>query len=372
MNNSRKELWLFRREESSGGAEIAAKRLVQQFETLDYEVVRVKAGDEVANIAIKGNRGPGWVRLLQFAISSNQLISQSPDHLSFSLERGVKADIYRAGEGVHLAWLKRKGILKSLLSFRPLHPVAILLESATMKAAKYIVANSEMIAEELRQHYPQHASKIRVIENGFDPSRFFVANSKTPNPDIATESHRLVFAGNGWDRKGLARAMKLLSLLPSPWRLEILGKGDQARFETMARDLEIHDRVNFRGPVEDIESYYRESEALVLPTTYDPFSNACLEAAACGCPVITTADNGFSTLIDHCGTGFILSKGADSLESCAHWCTRYLPVNRDEIAKSVATHTIADETRKYLEIFDTVEKQKRESSQPNFTSAPRS
>jgi UDP-glucose:(heptosyl)LPS alpha-1,3-glucosyltransferase len=354
MNNPRKDLWLFRRAESSGGAEIAANRLFHQFETLGYEVVRIKAGDQVANLPVRGNRGPGWFRLLQYANSANQLISRTPDDLSFSMERGVKADIYRAGEGVHLAWLKRKGLIKSLLSFRPLHPVAILLESITMKAAKCIVANSEMIAEELRHHYPQHASKIRVIENGFDPSRFFVADSKTPNPDLITESRRLVFAGNGWDRKGLAQAMKLLSLLPSPWRLEILGIGDRTRFETMARDLEIQDRVNFRGPVEDIESYYRESEALVLPTTYDPFSNACLEAAACGCPVITTVHNGFATLIEHCKTGFILRD--DNLANCAIWCKESLPLDRKYIADSVANYIIEEETRRYRQVFEMVEK----------------
>jgi len=35
----------------------------------------------------------------------------------------------------------------------------------------------------------------------------------------------------------------------------------------------------------------------VLPTLYDPFSNACLEAAAAGVPVITTRYNGFSEVI---------------------------------------------------------------------------
>jgi UDP-glucose:(heptosyl)LPS alpha-1,3-glucosyltransferase len=35
-----------------------------------------------------------------------------------------------------------------------------------------------------------------------------------------------------------------------------------------------------------------------LPTIYDPFSNACLEALACGLPVITTRANGFSEIIE--------------------------------------------------------------------------
>jgi UDP-glucose:(heptosyl)LPS alpha-1,3-glucosyltransferase len=35
-----------------------------------------------------------------------------------------------------------------------------------------------------------------------------------------------------------------------------------------------------------------------LPTIYDPFSNACLEALASGLPVITTRSNGFSEIVE--------------------------------------------------------------------------
>ena len=39
------------------------------------------------------------------------------------------------------------------------------------------------------------------------------------------------------------------------------------------------------------------ADLFVLPTLYDPFSNASLEAAAHGLPVITTDANGFSELL---------------------------------------------------------------------------
>jgi len=35
-----------------------------------------------------------------------------------------------------------------------------------------------------------------------------------------------------------------------------------------------------------------------LPTIYDPFSNACLEALSFGLPVITTRANGFSEVME--------------------------------------------------------------------------
>ncbi|MDF1815675.1 MAG: glycosyltransferase family 4 protein [Verrucomicrobiales bacterium] len=349
MSTLGKEMWLFRREEASGGAEIAAKRLVSQFETLDYEVTRVTAGERIGELQVKGDRGPGWLRLVKYANSANRLIAEDSQRISFSLERGIKADIYRAGEGVHLAWLKRKGLAKSLLSFRPLHPVAITLEAITMKAAKCIVANSEMIGAEIKQYYPQCAEKVRVIENGYDPSRFHISDSNNLDPEDT--ARRLVFAGNGWDRKGLEQALQLLRHLPGEWKLDVLGKGDQSRFEMIAESLKVRDRVKFKGSVADIETYYHNSEALVLPTTYDPFSNACLEAAACGCPVITTNQNGFAALIDHRRNGFILGEDAGSISDCAEWCLTCLPLSKEFVASGVSNYTIEDETRKYREVF---------------------
>jgi UDP-glucose:(heptosyl)LPS alpha-1,3-glucosyltransferase len=43
---------------------------------------------------------------------------------------------------------------------------------------------------------------------------------------------------------------------------------------------------------------YRAADIFLLPTIYDPFSNACLEAFAAGLPVITTKANGFSEIIE--------------------------------------------------------------------------
>jgi UDP-glucose:(heptosyl)LPS alpha-1,3-glucosyltransferase len=45
-------------------------------------------------------------------------------------------------------------------------------------------------------------------------------------------------------------------------------------------------------------SLYTAADIFLLPTIYDPFSNACLEALAAGRPVITTRGNGFSEIIE--------------------------------------------------------------------------
>jgi UDP-glucose:(heptosyl)LPS alpha-1,3-glucosyltransferase len=49
--------------------------------------------------------------------------------------------------------------------------------------------------------------------------------------------------------------------------------------------------------VEDMPALYGAADIFLLPTIYDPFSNACLEALASGLPVVTTRANGFSEII---------------------------------------------------------------------------
>jgi UDP-glucose:(heptosyl)LPS alpha-1,3-glucosyltransferase len=53
------------------------------------------------------------------------------------------------------------------------------------------------------------------------------------------------------------------------------------------------------------------ADIFILPTIYDPFSNACLEALACGLPVITTRANGFSEIMEDRIHGSIVDLGDD-------------------------------------------------------------
>ena len=54
------------------------------------------------------------------------------------------------------------------------------------------------------------------------------------------------------------------------------------------------------------------ADAFVLPTLYEPFSNACLEALAAGLPVITTEANGFAEIIEAGAEGEAVANPADT------------------------------------------------------------
>ena len=58
-------------------------------------------------------------------------------------------------------------------------------------------------------------------------------------------------------------------------------------------------RVRFLGRVDDPERVIGSAHALVLPTMYDPSSNAVLEAMSCGVPAVTTLHDGAAELLPH-------------------------------------------------------------------------
>ena len=75
-------------------------------------------------------------------------------------------------------------------------------------------------------------------------------------------------------------------------RLLVAGRGKTQRYYKSRH-------VRFLGEVVDLLPIYAAADIFILPTIYDPFSNACLEALTCGLPVITTRANGFSEIIEH-------------------------------------------------------------------------
>ncbi len=68
-------------------------------------------------------------------------------------------------------------------------------------------------------------------------------------------------------------------------------------------------RAKFLGLVKDLPALYTAADVFILPTIYDPFSNACLEAVAAGLPVVTTSANGFSEILTPGVHGDIVQPG---------------------------------------------------------------
>jgi glycosyltransferase involved in cell wall biosynthesis len=114
----------------------------------------------------------------------------------------------------------------------------------------------------------------------------------------------VLFVGRLEERKGVEGLLEAFAGLEPrrrDVRLLIVGRGPRrATLEAQARRLGIADRVQFVGWVDhaEIHRYYERCAVFVLPSVftaeggYEPFSNAVMEAMACGAPAVTTTANG--------------------------------------------------------------------------------
>ena len=93
--------------------------------------------------------------------------------------------------------------------------------------------------------------------------------------------------------------------------LAVAGKGDPGPYRRAAKRLGIDGKIKWLGPVEDPERLLGAVDVFVLPTLYDPFSNACLEAMAAGVPVVTTRDNGAAEVVEEAGAGWVIDSAGD-------------------------------------------------------------
>jgi UDP-glucose:(heptosyl)LPS alpha-1,3-glucosyltransferase len=115
----------------------------------------------------------------------------------------------------------------------------------------------------------------------------------------------LLFAGSGWERKGLRFAIEAMELSRDrKLRLLVAGRGDLRGYKSKRFFTE--EPVRFLGEVTDLRPIYAAADIFILPSIYDPFSNACLEALASGLPVITARDNGFGEIIENRVHGSII------------------------------------------------------------------
>ncbi len=237
-----------------------------------------------------------------------------------SLERVWSCDVYRVGDGVHRSWLERRKAMEPTWKswtrgFSGKHRAMMELEASVVsdssRCAK-VVVNSRMVADEIAAYYPDRRSgEVELIYNGYDP---VVLPEEMDRALVRAEVRRelglpdglplVLFVGSGWQCKGLRPLIDAFSKMTEKnAELVVAGKG---RVESHWRDME---NVKFLGSMSDIPRLLMAADVFALPTFYDPFSNATLEAARHGLPVITTTSNGFHEVMEDRVHGSVVKAG---------------------------------------------------------------
>ena len=364
------KLALIRRQFSAfGGAELYVQRLLAALAGANHELhlfteawPHAPQGVTVHPIAASSSRA---ARARHFAEAALLETTRQSFDCIFSLDRTLKQDVCRAGDGVHRVWLERRRQFaspwrKPFIGRGAFHRSMLELEAQTFDSRNTcrVIANSDMVKREILEHFGFPADRIHVVHNGVDVARFQRGDRAATRARFGVAGHEflLAFVGSGWERKGLPfllSAMAECSNRSRSWiarlregieladasgagldpnasdasartdraldqlKLLVIGKG--------TRPLRSPRNVIFGGPMADVEGAYAAADLFVFLPIYEPSANVVCEALAAGLPVITSAMNGASEFIKGRVNGTVLADPSDPdplAEAIGYWWAR--------------------------------------------------
>jgi len=244
-----------------------------------------------------------------------------------SHERIACCDVYRAGDGVHRQWLANRrraaGMWERLaLALNPYHWYTLAAEKRLFASPRLraVICNSNMVKEEVRRHFGLAEAKLRVIYSGVDLAAFHPdlrqawRARKRAELGIADAATVFLFVGSGFRRKGLPQLLRALTGVRNAHLVVVGADKELPQLRRAAEQATLSGRVHFAGGQEDVKPWYGMADCFVLPTLYDPFPNAALEAMACGLPLVTSLQCGAAELIESGVEGYVCRDPLDVVE----------------------------------------------------------
>jgi UDP-glucose:(heptosyl)LPS alpha-1,3-glucosyltransferase len=304
-----------------GGAERVMTDIMQAMQTqgAQFTVVarcwQVQNGVEVLTVDpfYVGGLWRDW----GFARAACRALSLRSFDLVQAHARVACCDVFYCSDGLHREWLTQRrriqgwwgklGVALNLYHHYMLAAEEKLFRSARLKA---VICMSEMVKEEIFEHFGVPKEKLHVIYNGIDEQAFHPGLKQQYRAEVRAEhgipadATLFLFVGSGFDRKGVRPLLRAMAGLPESTHLLIVGKDKHMKqFVDLAAPLA--PRVHFTGGQADVKPYYGAADALVFPTIYEPFGKVVLEAMASALPVVSSLKAGASELIENGVNGYV-------------------------------------------------------------------
>ncbi len=320
-------VWEFSRDLASRGHEVHL--FARRWEELPPEVIRRPVG-RLGGLSV--------LKAWSFARGAVRALNGEGFDIVYNFDRAPVRGVYRAGEGCHREWLRvaaahLPAASRTVRRLDPLHAFHLSVERRIFspRVSSKVIAISQMVRDDILLHYGGRdgtglqEEDITVIYNGVDLSEFSPAGS----PEQKSEARKkigadagdfvVLFIGSGFFRKGLAHLLRAASMLQnecSGLRVLVVGRpgGEPAR---LARELGVERRVTFLGRGLETADVYKASDVFVLPSLYEPFGFACLEALASGLPCILSRRCGASEILTQGENGYIVEDPTDAEEIAA-------------------------------------------------------
>ena len=193
-----------------------------------------------------------------------------------------------------------------------------------IKKSDAIIVPSLQERENLEHNYI-HNNNIYTVSPGVDLNQFQKLDKKKSRNKLGIDQNTqiLLSVGRLEPLKGydlLIESLAYINLDNINFQLIIIGGDDRSNLELerltrIAKENDVHDKVSFIGAVDHdiLPLYFSASDIFTMPSAYETFGIAALEASACGLPVIAPQVGGLKSIVKHGFTGYLTTSRCPEL-----------------------------------------------------------
>jgi glycogen(starch) synthase len=270
------------------------------------------------------------------------LVAHPAIALSESYDVPMISTIHATEAGRHSGWVS--GSLS-----RQVHAV----ESWFVRESDSLITCSASMCDEITELFGPGLADVTVIPNGIDAARWpFASRPRRTGPP------ELLFVGRLEYEKGVHDAIAALPRIRRTHpgtTLTIAGEGTQQDWLVeQARKHRVLKATRFVGRLDHDEllAALHRADAAVLPSHYEPFGLAALEAAAAGTPLVTSNIGGLGEAVIDGETGMScpprdvtrLANAVRAVLDDPAAAQRRARAARERLTSDFDWHTVADET----------------------------
>ena len=234
-----------------------------------------------------------------------------------SIRAGIVATLSTIGTRIPILW--------HLHDFLPVHPVSAVVRLLALCSRRtFVVGCSAAVVHEFKGNvFPPRSRRALVARNGIEArtaTELYSRSDKSTRASLGLSPASFVvgIVGQISPRKGQETLIRAFATFVSECpeaqgHLLVVGAAMfnrdheyAASLHSLARDLQIEDRVHFLGLRKDVAALLRTLDLLVLNSTIEPLALVILEAMLEGTPVLATDSGGCREIIEHGVNGHLI------------------------------------------------------------------
>ena len=174
------------------------------------------------------------------------------------------------------------------------------------RGSRRVIFVSERLQEHLRPRFKLAAAQCAVVPNGVDTEIFRPRRDRTLRAELGLTDDTALIGAIGNVRKPKAYDVLLRAaraLIDRSQRFHVVIAGDCAndlgkQLQQLAATLGVEPHVTFLGLRPDVSRILNNLDVFALSSNTEGFSIACIEAMACGVPVVATRSGGPEQILD--------------------------------------------------------------------------